>query len=207
MKSFLRVNKLPRPGTKIRDLPPQNKHRVITVMIYQSVRPVWWRKWKNEDIFWRVVIPTIHGFSPPGEVQLCLMGGGVKGPGKAPAPSKLKKEVVVGGGCSEKLRQTREPEKLPETEAAATASASTSNGAENIKRKSRLEVKMISLSLRGRDNLHWEFPGWRERTQPLSRCRACQLWWSQGRNCLDFSQSYFPIISPSWLYFKKNWPV
>ena len=78
----------------------------------------------------------------------------MKGPGKAPAPSKLKKEVVVGGGCSEKLRQTREPEKLPETEAAATASASTSNGAENIKRKSRLEVKMISLSLRGRDNLH-----------------------------------------------------
>ena len=73
------------------------------------------------------------------------MGGGVKGPGKAPAPSKLKKEVVVGGSCSEKHRQTREQEKLPETEAAATAS--TSNGAENIKRKSRLEVKMISLSL------------------------------------------------------------
>ena len=99
------------------------------------------------------MIQTIHGFSPPGEVQLCLMGGGVKGPAKAPAPSKLKKEVLGGSSCSDKLREPREPgpgrpEKLGETEVPATAS--TSNGAgpgstENIKRKSRLEVK-ISLS-------------------------------------------------------------
>ena len=81
------------------------------------------------------------------------MGGGVKGPGKAPAPSKLKKEVLGGSSCSDKLREPREPgpgrpEKLGETEVPATAS--TSNGAgpgstENIKRKSRLEGK-ISLS-------------------------------------------------------------
>ena len=54
MKSFLRVNKLNRPGTKIRDLPPQNKHRVITVMIYQSVRSVWWKKMRK----WRHFVPS-----------------------------------------------------------------------------------------------------------------------------------------------------
>lgn len=74
------------------------------------------------------MIPTIHGFSPPGEAQ-------------------LKKEVLGGSSCSDKLREPREPgpgrpEKLGETEVPATAS--TSNGAgpgptENIKRKSRLE--------------------------------------------------------------------
>ena len=69
----------------------------------------------------------------------------MKGPGKAPAPSKLKKELVLGGSsCSEKPREPREPgrpEKLAETEAAGPASSSNGAGAENIKRKSRLEVK------------------------------------------------------------------
>ena len=89
------------------------------------------------------MIPTIHGFSPPGEVQLCLMGGGVKGPGKAPAPSKVKKEAVGGSSCSQKPREPREPgrpEKPAESDCGA-ASSGLGAGAENIKRKSRLEVE------------------------------------------------------------------
>ena len=68
------------------------------------------------------------------------MGGGVKGPGKAPAASKLKKEVVVGAS-----REPGRPEKLAETEAAGPASSSNGAGAENIKRKSRLEVEKNTL--------------------------------------------------------------
>ena len=93
--------------------------------------------------------PTIHGFSPPGEAELSLMGGGVKGPGKAPVPKVVKKEIVVvgGGNFSEKPREPREPgrpEKPAESDCGA-ASSSLGAGAENIKRKSRLEVEENTL--------------------------------------------------------------
>ena len=82
------------------------------------------------------------------------MGGGVKGPGKAPVPKVVKKEIVVvgGGNFSEKPREPREPgrpEKPAESDCGA-ASSSLGAGAENIKRKSRLEVEETLISLRQR---------------------------------------------------------
>ena len=121
----------------------------------------------------------------------------MKGPGKAPAPSKVKKEVVGGSSCSQKPREPREPgrpEKLAETEAAGPASSSNGAGAENIKRKSRLEVKrkhifIIIISVMSQQaeiiySLEMSkqsgaeavlLSGRRERTQPLSWRGAGQL--------------------------------